>query len=98
MRVRPVVLGHLPAVRAEPGQVLDLRAANLPAKEKLASAQGRVVVKQLDQIASVGQQIALLAIELPIKPARLVVLAIGVVVAVLGPPDLVAAADHRDAL
>ncbi len=35
--------------------------------------------------------------ELPIVPAGLVVLAIGVIVAILGPAELVAAQEHRRA-
>src|SRR5205085_10856326 len=36
--------------------------------------------------------------QAPVEPADVAVLAIGVVVALLGPADLVAAGDHRDAL
>src|SRR5450759_1308143 len=41
---------------------------------------------------------ALVLRELPVDPGQLVVLAVDVVVAALGPPDLVAVGDHRDTL
>src|SRR5215472_13203195 len=40
----------------------------------------------------------LLVVTLPVEPADLVVLAIGIVVAVLRPAPLIAAAEHRHAL
>src|SRR5690606_22446456 len=44
------------------------------------------------------QEVALLRAQLPAQPGNLVVLAVGVVVAALGVPDLVAAPQHRNAL
>src|SRR5689334_22365135 len=45
----PVVLGHLLTVEPKPGQVLDLRAADLPALKKMAPAQHRLSAENVDQ-------------------------------------------------
>src|SRR5262249_61774323 len=44
------------------------------------------------------QQRPAAVVELPVEPGELVVLAVGVVVAALRAPELVAAAEHRHAL
>jgi hypothetical protein len=40
----PILIGHLFTVGPEPREVLDLRAADLPTMEKLATAQYRVLL------------------------------------------------------
>jgi len=53
---------------------------------------------QMDQLGHELQQVLLLGRGVPTAPRYLVVLAVGIVVALLGALHLVAAADHRDAL
>ena len=57
-----------------------------------------MVLSQVDQFAGEVEQREAVGIEVPVVPRRFVVLAIGVVVAVLRAADFVAAADHRHAL
>jgi len=45
----PIVFGHLLAIASEPGQILDLRVANIASLEKLAAAQDRVAMEQPNQ-------------------------------------------------
>ena len=61
--------------------------------EKLAPVQVGMSFAELDQPARELQQLDAALVQLPIEPADLVVLAVGVVVAVLGAADLVAAAE-----
>jgi hypothetical protein len=68
------------------------------AGEEAAPVQHRVRLAQRHHLLEEPQYVGV-AVDLPpVEPAEFVVLAVGVVVAVLGPPDLVAHADHGDAL
>src|SRR5437588_547340 len=96
--VAPVVVGHLVPVGAEPGDVLDLRAANLSALKKFATAQNRVCVEDLYEVARELQKVAPLLVQVPVEPRNLVVLTPGVVVAALRSRRLVPGDEHRDAL
>jgi len=58
----------------------------------------RVATPKRDQRTCEREQRAAVVVELPIDPADLVVLTIGVVVALLRPADLVAGAQHGNAL
>ncbi len=95
--VVPVALGHLAALGAEPPHVGQPRAAAL-AVEELRAAEDRVGVAQLDAAPREVEQVGVRLAELPVEPRQLVVLAPGVVVALLGAAHLVAAEQHRDAL
>src|ERR1700681_2029362 len=53
---------------------------------------------QFDELCDEIQKIALLLSALPVMPAQLIILAIGIVIAELSACDLVAAADHWHAL
>ena len=94
----PLLLGHLLAVGAVPGEVADVRAVDAAALEELAPVQDRVRLAIRDQPPREVEQLLLALVEVPVVPRHLIVLAVGVVVAVLGPADLVAAAQHRHAL
>ena len=65
---------------------------------KRETPQHRVEMKRRRQATEEVHERQTLLIHLPMDPADLVVLAIGVVVAVLRPAELVAGADHRRAL
>src|SRR5207248_4834733 len=94
-----IVLGHFVATGIEPHHVFDLASANAPALEEFGTPKNRMLVPELNQPPDkLGECLLLLVSFLPIKPADLVVLAIGVVVAVLGPAEFVATEQHRHAL
>src|SRR5205823_11915295 len=61
-----------------------------------AAVEDAVRAAQVDEHA--GEEEQRLVDVLPVVPGELVVLAVGIVVALLGAADLVAAVDHRDAL
>src|ERR1044072_6895514 len=94
----PIVLCHFLPVGPEPGQVFDLGAVNAAALEKLSAAKDRMGGAQHDQGAGKGEQGLLLARDVPVEPADLVVLTIRVVVPALRSADFVASANHRHAL
>ena len=96
--IRPVLLRHLRAVGADPGDVLGLHPGVRLAGEEGTPSQNGVVLHDLDDVAyEVAQLLASFA-DLPVEPADLVVLAVGVVVAQLRAADLVATEQHGHAL
>ena len=95
----PVLLGHLAAVRPEPGQVLEVRVPDVLAAEEAAPLQHRLLDCRSRMSRRVNSSSDLLPlVQVPVHPGELVVLAVGVVVAALGPADLVAGQQHRHAL
>src|SRR5216684_7637263 len=88
----PVVVRHRFAVGLEPADVAHFRAAKRAAVEPAAPLEGGMRAAELDQAGGEREQFV---VDIrPVEPRDLVVLAVGVVVAVLRPPDLIAAADH----
>src|SRR4029078_6690329 len=83
----PVLVRHLKAVGAEPGDVARLGAVHGPGPEPHAAAEDRVLAAQTDESDRPVQEI--LVHRSPVVPGDLVVLAVGVVVAALGAADLV---------
>src|SRR5262249_8972083 len=65
------------------------------AGEELGVPEHGMRLAQADQASAELEQAATRAVKIPVEPADLVVLAIGVVVAALRPPQLVAAQQHR---
>ena len=57
-----------------------------------------MVLSQLNEASCKGHQRLLMFVQVPIDPADLIVLAIGVVVAALRSPHFVAATEHRHPL
>src|SRR5581483_1403243 len=94
--VAPVVVGHLLAVGAEPADVGEATAPDGPPLEEPAAAEHRVLAPQSNEPAGELEEAPVGVV--PVVPGELVVLAVGVVVALLCPADLVTAADHGDAL
>ena len=68
------------------------------APEEAPPLQHRLLVPQLDQPPRELEQRLPPLVEVPVQPGELVVLAVGVVVALLGAADLVAGEQHRHAL
>src|SRR5216683_6519006 len=92
----PVLLAHLCRLGREPGDVLHPGPVQRAALEPAPPGEDAVLAAQRDQVAGEVEQ-GLVEV-LPVEPGKLVVLAVGVVVALLRAPDLVPAADHRDPL
>ena len=89
---------HLRSVRVDPGYILDVDVRIYLAGEKPGSAQDRIKMEQRREAPKKLDQRQLLFVQLPVRPADLVVLAIGVVVAVLSAAEFIAGAHHRRTL
>ena len=96
--VCPLFVVHLVAVGLEPVDVLDARAVDGAALEEVAAAEDRVFAAQRDDALHEGEEFPVVGGKIPVHPADLVVLAVGVVVAVLGAAHLVAGHQHWHAL
>ena len=94
--VEPVGLGHLPALGVDPGQVLRAALDGRPALEEVPLPQRRVLAPQPQGGLRDVVQVEPGVVGAPVQPGHLVVLHVGVVVAALGAPALVAGGDHRD--
>ena len=66
--------------------------------EEAAAMQHRMLKPQMDQLRYEFEQVLLILVQIPVRPGDRIVLAVGVVVALLGARHFVAAADHRNAL
>ena len=95
--VVPVGLGHLAALGVHPGEVLGAAAHGRPALEEVPLPQRRVLAPQPQRGLGDVVEVEPGVVGPPVQPGRLVVLAVGVVVAALGAAALVAGGDHRDA-
>ena len=96
-RLPPVPVDHLRPGRGEPGEVLEPLVVHRPTAEERVLAQHRRVAAQPQQLADQAEQGNLVRADVPVHPGDLVVLAVGVVVAVLGAPHLIARQQHRHA-
>ena len=90
-RLVPLLVGHLITVGCEPCDVFDAGAPDWSSLEEVAAAEGRVAMAYLDQAANEIEQVLVIRTELPIHPAEVVVLAVGIVVASLRATHFVAA-------
>src|SRR5579864_1122218 len=94
----PVILTHLAAVGGVPGDVLFCRVIDGAVLIELAPAEIRMSLAQLDQPPGELEQALPPGVKIPVEPADLVVLAVGIVVAALRAPDLVSSKKHGNAL
>src|SRR5207248_892257 len=69
-----------------------------PALKKLRSPEHRMFPAQPNQFFGKAEELLLFLIAIPVEPADLVVLTIGVVIPCLSPPKFITAQDHRRAL
>jgi len=92
----PGVLRDLTAIGPDPREVLRPAVMQWPSIEVVALTERAVRPAKVEQLAREDLEIGLPRLPLPVVPGDLVVLAVGVVVAALSAPELVAAADHRD--
>src|SRR6266567_1670855 len=95
-RVPPILGRHLFARRSNPGYVFDPRLRQHLTAQKARAREDAVTASEMDQIADEPSQILVLRSNIfPVEPGGFVVLAIGIVIAALGPSDLVAGEQHR---
>ncbi len=97
LRVRPVVPVHPAAVRLQPDHVVEPGIPRWPAVAELVGPQQPPALADDDEAAKEIREVPV-ADALPVHPADLVVLAVGVVVAPLRAFDLVAHQQHRGAV
>src|SRR4029079_18207367 len=86
---RPVGLAHSPPVGPEPPDVRGPGAAVLLSGEKGRPPKHGMLGAEPQQPPGELEEAFRALAELPVDPRQLVVLAVGVVVALLRPPDLV---------
>src|SRR6266436_2872325 len=95
-RVPPILGRRLFARRSNPSYVFDPRLRQHLAAQKAWTREDAVTAPEMDQIADEPSQVLVLRTNIfPVEPGGFVVLAIGIVVAALGPSDLVAGEQHR---
>src|SRR5262245_62092602 len=94
----PRLFSHLLPRGLEPRDVLNALAMNGPALEEFAALKHRLGTLEMGQRAHEFMPRLLLASELPVEPGQLVILAIGIIVALLTMADLVASQEHRHTL
>ena len=90
--------GHLSAGRREPCDVFPRCALRRASLQESTTPEHRVQTSKRQQSTRERQHLLAFVIQMPIDPAQLVVLAIGVVVAVLRAPHFIAGREHRHAL
>src|SRR5690606_16775891 len=98
VRIVPGLIAHLLAAGLEEGDVFNPRAANGPADEELAALEHRLAIPDMHAAAHELEERLLALIQVPVEPCQLVVLAVGIVVAMLGVRQLIAAEEHGHAL
>src|SRR5688500_2004755 len=96
--ILPLLLAHLLAGGVDPAHVLDAEVLVEIAVEEARAPQDREAVAQPGQLAHEVDQALGAVVVVPVDPADLVVLAVGIVVAVLRARELVAGQQHRRAL
>jgi hypothetical protein len=82
----------------DPVEVLDVAPSDRPALEEVPAPEHRLLRPQPEQPPGEVQQASALVVPVPVQPGQLVVLAVGVVVALLRVPELVAGLPHRHPL
>ncbi len=97
--IAPRSLVHERPTGLEPGDLAKVVLSRIDAGGEVApAAEHRMSPPDGDQSTGEVPQFGALAVGRPVHPRDLVVLAVGVVVALLGARDLVAVRQHRDAL
>ena len=86
-RRRPFFIAHFFAAGIEPHDVLYLGTADPPAPEKFRPPENRMVASEANQVFGEFEQLILFFIALPIEPADLVVLTVGVVISLWVRPN-----------
>src|SRR5579862_2634884 len=94
----PVVVGHLAAFGGQPDDLLVSFRGHGVGAHVAAAAEDRVLAPQQYHAPREFEELLASSIERPVEPRELVVLAIGVVVALLRATELITPEHHRHAL
>src|ERR1700730_392102 len=95
-RVPPILGRSFFARRGYPRDVFDARLGEHFSAQKARAREDAVAAAQMDQIAEEPGELLVFGSDiLPVEPRGFVILAIGIVVAALGPSDLVSGKQHR---
>src|SRR5690606_30599740 len=94
----PFLVGHLPAIGGEPANVLDAATADRAPLKEGAAREHRMLAPQPNELLYEATQSLVVPVQLPVDPGNLVVLAVGVVVAMLRASQLIAGQQHGYAL
>src|SRR5207244_7678981 len=87
----PLLIAHFIAAWIEPHHIYDVTAAHPSAPKEFRTPKDGMGAAKLDQLSCKLEKLILFFVALPIEPADLVVLAIGVIVPLLGSAELIAA-------
>src|SRR6266851_7040559 len=97
--IAPVILLHFDSGSVDPGYLVDLQCFIQFGFEKSPALENRECAFQFCQCSNeIRQRLTFVVDLLPIEPADLIILAIGVIVAVLSPSKFVAGQEHRCSL
>src|SRR5260370_181847 len=97
-RIFPFLARRFLAQRSDPGNVFDPSLGKYLTAQKSWTGKDAVTAAEMYQIADEPSQFLVRRPDvLPVEPGNLVVLTIGIVVAALCPPDLIACQQHRHA-
>src|SRR5215467_6747596 len=96
--VAPVAAREFFAIGANPCEILRAILHRGLATEEMTPSKHRVRVPKTETFTGEREQLTAALVELPVHPARLVVLRVRVVVSLLRARDLVAVREHRDSL
>src|SRR5690606_2491744 len=88
----PAFIGHLAAIRQEPGDILHAYPFNRLSGKPFPAAEGRMCPTEGDELRGKLHQRPIDLI--PMKPRELVILTIGVIVALLRSPGLITGQEH----
>src|SRR5215831_18052564 len=94
----PVLFCHLLAVRPQPEDIFGGRSFDLRAPEEFLTMENRVVLPQGDQSPCERKKIKVFRLKVPIEPVSLVILAVGIVIALLGMTKWVSCQQHGHTL
>ena len=94
----PLLVAHLAPLRREPDDILGAAAVYALTLKERSPAKHGVFAAQMYQPLYIGEKGLLLAADIPMQPAQLVVLTVDVVVALLAAAEGIARRQHRHAL
>ena len=94
----PVLGEHFQTIRAKPRQIFADRPREALAVPEMPATQDRMVLDDGDDGPGKIEQGLVLRRQLPLQPAPLVILIVGISVPLLGAPDLVTCTQHGHAL
>src|SRR5689334_15748259 len=79
----PLFVAHLVSTRIEPHHIFNFSSTNSTTLQEFRAPKYRMFAPKLNQSAGEFEQLVLLIISVPVEPADLVVLAVGIIVSAL---------------